>query len=400
MRAGIRIYWPWLLGGAVWAVALVILILALVTRTTWGHERVLGFTLETLGGQLNGTLKVERLTGNVFTGARLYEISLVDEDGEPLMSADSAFIEYRLPTFLGGDVVIQHLELFSPRLSLVRMPGDTLWNYQRVLQAPDERDPLEIPRATLIEWMRVVDARISIGMEWVADPDLTPREQDALLRGALTDTARLVAVAVPSGHLRMMSVGLAAATISELFIGADERGGTYLKVDTAQGEVRLWRDPPLQLRHLTGELNLREGVMRFNSPRVVFPASELRAVGEVDLREGEPKYHVVISGEQIAFADMQWLYPRFPDEGGGALRLRLLTREDGFYFFARDIDLRAPGTRVRGQFGMLLGDTVRFVDPDLVAEPLNMRTVEQLLPTGLPVRGLVIGGAEIQTPES
>ncbi len=140
--------------------------------------------------------------------------------------------------------------------------------------------------------------------------------------------------------------------------------------------------------------------MRFNSPRVVFPASELRAVGEVDLREEEPKYHVVIRGEQIAFADMQWLYPRFPDEGGGALRLRLQTREDGFYFFARDLDLSAPGTRVRGQFGMLLGDTVRFVDPDLVAEPLNLRTVEQLLPTGLPVRGLVIGGAEIQSPES
>jgi hypothetical protein len=55
---------------------------------------------------------------------------------------------------------------------------------------------------------------------------------------------------------------------------------------------------------------------------------------------------------------------------------------------------------VQGQFGMLLGDTIRFVDADLRADPLDVRTVEGLLPGGLPVRGLVIGGAEIRSPES
>ncbi len=399
MKAGLRLYWPWLLGGFVWAVVLVGLVLALYTRTTWGRERVLAFTMETLGGQLNGTLRVERLTGNVFTGARLYGISLEDEFGEPFVSADSAFIEYRLPTFLGGDVVIQHLELYSPRLSLLRMPGDTLWNYQRVLLDPDP-DPDAVPRATLIEHMRVLDAAVSIGMEWVDDPDLSPAEQRRVLTAALTDTARLVAREVPGGYLRMMRVDASSALVTELYISPDERGGTYLKVDSLQGDVRIWRDPPLQIRQLTGEMNLREGLLRFNAPRIVLAASEIRSVGEIDLNEEDPVYDILLASEQVAFPDMQWLYPLFPDEGGGSLQMRLHTRPEGFFFFARDIDLHAPGTRVTGQFGMMLGDTLRFVDADLRADPLDVRTVEGLLPAGLPVRGLVIGGAEIRSPDS
>jgi hypothetical protein len=399
MKAGIRLYWPWLLAGAVWSVVVVFLVLALYTRTGWGRERVLGFTLETLGGQLNGTLRVDRLSGNVFTGARLYEVTLEDQDGEPFVSADSAFIEYRLPTFLGGDVVIQHLEVYSPRMHLARLPGDTLWNYQRVL-LDSLPDPDRVPRATLIERMRLLDANVTISMEWVDDPDLTPAEQERLLRGALTDTARLMARQVPGGYVRVMNLMMRAAEVSELFIGPDERGGTYLKVDSARGDIRLWRDPPMQIRDLTGELNLREGVLRFNAPRVSFPQSEIRTVGEIDLREEEPIYHVVLAGDRIAFADMQWLYPRFPDEGGGGLRMRIQTRPEGFYFFARDIDVRTPGTHVRGRFGMMLGDTIRFVDADLTADPLDTGTVERLLPAGLPVRGLFIGGAEITSPES
>jgi len=398
MKAGFRIYWPWLLGGIVWSLVVVGLLLALYTRTGWGRERILAFTLETLGGQLNGTLRVERMAGNVFTGAKLYQLTLEDEFGEPFVSADSAYIEYRLPTFLGGDVVIQRLELFSPRLSLTRMPGDTLWNYQRVLQA--DPDPEAVARATLVERMRIFDANVSVAMEWVPNPDLTPVEQRRLLQGALTDTARLMAVAVPGGFLRLMHFAVQKGTVSELFIGPNERGGTYLHVDSLAADIRLWRDPPLQVRHLLGELNLRDGILRFNAPRIVLPATEARAAGEVDLRGEDPVYHVVLGGDRIAFADMQWLYPLFPDQGGGALRLRLQTRPDGFYFFARDLDLRAPGTHVRGQFGMLLGDTIRFVDAELQADPLDVRTVEQMLPAGLPVRGLVIGGAEIQSPTS
>lgn len=398
MKAGLRVYWPWLLAGFVWSVVLVGLLLALYTRTNWGRERVLDFTMRSLGGQLNGTLTVQRLAGNVFTGAKLYELSLVDTDGERLVSADSAFIEYRLPTFLGGDVVIERLVLFSADLRLARLPGDSLWNYQRILQDTTPDTLTGVRRATLIERMQVHDAVVGIAMEWSHDPDLSPAEQQRLLRAALTDTARLMAAEVPGGFVRLMSMDVPFADVSELFIGADERGGTYLKVDSMHADVRLYRDPPLELRHVVGELHLREGMLRYNAPLAVLPSSRLATVGEIDLRGEEPQYNVLVTGERVAFRDMQWLYPRFPDEGGGTVNLRLRTRPEDLFFFVRDVDLRTPGTHLTGRFGLVIGDTISFVDADLRAEPLDVRTVEALLPEGLPVRGLVIGGAEIRSP--
>jgi hypothetical protein len=65
-------------------------------------------------------------------------------------------------------------------------------------------------------------------------------------------------------------------------------------------------------------------------------------------------------------------------------------------FLAHDADVRAPGTHVVGSFGMQVGDTLRFMDVDLKAEPVRVSTIERMLPEGLPVRGLTLGGAEIR----
>ena len=45
---------------------------------------------------------------------------------------------------------------------------------------------------------------------------------------------------------------------------------------------------------------------------------------------------------------------------------------------------------------MILGDTLRFVDVDLTADPVRVSTIEKMLPEGLPVRGLVLGGVDIR----
>jgi len=65
-------------------------------------------------------------------------------------------------------------------------------------------------------------------------------------------------------------------------------------------------------------------------------------------------------------------------------------------FLARDGDITAPGTHITGDFGMIVGDTLRFVDVDLEMDPVRVATIEKMLPEGLPVRGLTLGGVEIR----
>jgi hypothetical protein len=66
----------------------------------------------------------------------------------------------------------------------------------------------------------------------------------------------------------------------------------------------------------------------------------------------------------------------------------------------RDLRLTAPGTRVAGAFGMVLGDSVIFTDLNLSAKPVDVPTVQRFLPTDIPVRGLRLGEIEVHSPAS
>lgn len=395
MRSSFGRYGAWFLAGIGLAVVLVLLVVGYATSTAGGHARVLRFTLTALGGRLNGTLTVERLAGNILTGARLYEISLRDAGGSPMVQADSAYLEYDLPTFLGGDVVINRLVLYDPEVHLVRLPGDSLWNYQRVLQDTTRPPGGEPGRATLIDAIRLVDARVTVRLPWEPDPSLGAAARRREVREALADTSRVVVDSVAGGYLRTLRFAFEEATAGGLIIAPDERGGTSLRIESAAGEAFLYRDPPLRFRQVVGELGLREGILRYLAPTVVLPESRLTSAGVVDLTGGDPAYDIEVTAERVALADLRWLYPRFPEEGGGEGRLWVKTRPDGLLLLTRDLLVSTPGTRVRGDFGMILGDTLRFVDADLTADPLDVATVERLLPAGLPVRGLRIGGVVI-----
>lgn len=388
----------WLAGGVAAAVLLAALVLGSVTRSDRGRAWILQYTLQALGGRLNGQLVVDRLEGNVFTGARLYDLSLRGPDGLPLFVADSAFIEYDLPTFVGGDVVINELVVFSPDITLRRLPTDSLWNYQEILRDPT---PGGGPgRATLVEALRLVDADARVLMAWEPDDDIVGREREREIEVALSDTSRLVVERVPGGLLRTIVLEVEEAVLSRLTISPDERGGTYLAVSDARGEVWLYQDEPLLITGLRGQMALREGVLRYEAPAITLPGSVAASAGIIDVTGDEPRYDLVISGDGVELADVQWLYPPIPDEGEISGRLWLETRPEGLLFLGRDLELLAPDTRVTGDLGMVVGDTVRFVEAELTADPLNVDTIREMIPAGLRVEGLRIGEVTIDTPAS
>jgi hypothetical protein len=176
--------------GIVVALTIGAAILVSFTRTQWGREHVLQYTLTTLGGGLTGALVVERLDGNLLTGAKLYGISLSDTAGNPLAVADSAFIDYRVATFTGGDVVIRRLHVFGAEIDLFRMPGDTLWNYEEVLQDPTPGPETGEESATLIESLTVTGAHVTVRVPLEVDSRLPPERQQEEMELILADTAR------------------------------------------------------------------------------------------------------------------------------------------------------------------------------------------------------------------
>lgn len=390
----------WLGIGVAIAAVISIGLIGFITRTDRGRAEVLAYTIAAAGGRLNGTLVIERLEGSLLSGARVYGISLTGRDGQVLFSADSGYIEYEAPTLIGGDVVINSLVLHNADVFLRRAPGDTLWNYQMILSDTTEGDPSGDPRATLISRLRLVDAEVTVRAPWEPDEDLSPAEQEREIEAALSDTSRLAVERVPGGYIRTMYFALAEARVSDLVIAPDERGGTFVRVDSAAGDAYLWSEPPMRLADLRGSLLFRDEVMRYEVDRLVMGASALSTAGVVDLSGEEPRYDVVASGSGIALADLAWLYPQLPEDGRLTARLELETRPEGVFFRVRGAELETPDTRIVGAFGMVAGDTLRFTEVDLRAAPLRVETVQRMLPGATPIEGLTIGSVVIEAPGS
>jgi hypothetical protein len=391
------------LGGFVAAIAVIGAVLLSVTGTRAGRERILGITLEALGGQLSegSHLRVGRLAGGLFTGARMYDIELVDPGGEAMVRADSAYINYELPTFFGGDVVINRLVLYRPEVLLYRLPGDSLWNYQHVLQdTTTDQQPGRRGRATIIDALEMVDGVVTVRLPWEPDEALPPAERAREIEAALSDTSRLAVESVPGGYLRTIVVRASEAAVEALTVAPDERGGTYVRVVQATAEVDLYRDEPLRVQDLQGELSLREGMMRYTVPQLVLPGSGLSSSGVIDLTGEEPLYDLAVNGAGVALRDLLWLYPALPPEGEASFRMALETTPETLRLRAVDLDFAAPGTRIAGAFEVVMGDSLLFNDISLRADPLDVNTVQTMLPVQIPVRGLRIGSVEIESPSS
>lgn len=310
-----RRVWSLVLSGAAAALVLGLAGLTALTRTEWGRERVLEYTLTAVGGRLHpgASLNVERLDGNLITGAKLYSVELKGANGEVVVAADSAFADYELPSFLAGDVVLNRLVLYNASVALSKLPGDSLWNYQQILFDTTTGPSTGPGRATLVDQARLVDSHVTVSQAWAPDSTASPAAQAREIREALADTSRIQVTRVENGYVRTMTFEVESAAVSELVIAGDERGGTYLRVDSVRATAQLYRGPPLQVRQAAGQLVLDDGVLQYDFPTLRLPDSALSSKGLVDLTGPEPRYDLAVSGDTIDLDDMGWIYPHLPE---------------------------------------------------------------------------------------
>jgi len=385
----------WLLGGILVVLLVGAAAIAYLTQTQGGRERVLSLTLKQLGAGIAGELRIQRVSGNLLTGAKLYGVSLRDSLGEAFVLADSAYLDYDLRTLTTPRIHIEDAVAYGARVFVSQLPGDTLWNYQRIF--PPSETPGET-RYTFIDRVRLVGADVRVQIPW-EPADTAPRARRREIALALADTSPVMVRRVEGGYLRTINLTGVTGGLSGIRFAPGTEAGSYFGIDSLAATVQFFRTP-FRVERVEGGLQLVDDRVEFNAPVLRLPDSRFAADGLIRLGERgeEPRYDVTFRGDTVTLADLRWLYPRFPENAGGRLTLVVETRPEGTLFLARGMRLRAPGTVVSGDFGMIAGDTLRFVDVDLRADPLNVSTVEGMLPDSLPVRGLRIGTVEIRGP--
>jgi hypothetical protein len=383
---------------------------------------VLNETLKALGGSIQGgKLVIGRVEGNLFEGAKLYGISLRDTQGRAFILADSAYAKYDVKTLLAPRIVVDSLTLYRPKIWVFKLPGDSLWNYQAIFAdttKPDTTRP-HVERSTALAYVRMVDGTVRVETPFHADTTLPRAQQQRQLRAFLSDTGDVIIRQVPKGYVRTVDILQVFGTLTKVRFAPGSELGTTAHIDTLRANVHFYRKP-IEIRFATGNFSLpgaemgstgyagynglKTGFAEFDLPVARLPHSRLSVSGVVrfdnypswfDPDQG-PMYDVALASDSVSLGDFRWLYDRFPRDMGGSMRLLIETRPGGIMIDTRDARLSQPGTRIAGDFGIILGDTVRFVDVNVKMQPLRTQLIEQLMPTGLPVRGLVLGGVTIR----
>ena len=395
----------WGLGGVAIGVLLVVLLLNVVARTQRGHEFVLKRTMAALGKNVQGDLSVRHIDGNLFEGAKLYGVRLQDKQGRAFIVADSAYLNYRVTTLLTPRIHITRATLYDPEIYVFKLPGDSLWNYQAIFASPTPRDPNRprVERTTLLDTVRMVNGLVRLQTPWVPDSTLSPRMRRAEIANMLSDTSLVLVDTIAGGYIRTMNFTRLHGRISGVRFAPGSRTGSRIHVDSLRGVAQIFRDT-VRFNQIQGKVALLPGHVELDAPVMSLPGSLLSLSGVVRTdsfpewfdKSKAPMYDLAFSTDSVSFRDLQWLYPRFPSEARGKLSLRIEHRPEGMMFLGRGADVRARGTHIVGDFGMILGDTLRFVDVNLEADPVNTATIERMLPEGLPVQGLRLGGAEIR----
>jgi len=118
----------------------------IITQTTWFKEWLRGFIIKQADDYVNGRLTIGRIDGNLFFGVEAEDIDIT-QNGQPVISLKDVGIDYSFLTFLGGNVVLDHIRLNEPTIHLQKTA--TGWNLTELIKAQtptakSNRRPIDI----------------------------------------------------------------------------------------------------------------------------------------------------------------------------------------------------------------------------------------------------------------
>jgi autotransporter translocation and assembly factor TamB len=103
-----------------------------VIQTQWFKTILKNKTVTMVNQQINGTLELQNISGNLFTSLNLTGISLLLPNGDTLVTINEIKIQYAPLALINGQVIINQLLIEEPLIYL-QQRRDSSWNFQELL---------------------------------------------------------------------------------------------------------------------------------------------------------------------------------------------------------------------------------------------------------------------------
>ena len=363
-----------------------------VTGTSFGHERIRRFALSTLQSRVHGRVTLGRIEGNLLTGVVVHDIAITDSTGQPFLVAEEARTRYGIFSLLKKHIVLTDLTLTRPVVLLDRPPNGQ-WNYKRIFASSDTASTDTTPgwgAWLAFKNVRIIEGRLVVRVPWHADTSLTAAQEDSAAAAALSGGSRNEIVRVAGGFQKVMTFDRIDARLPNVRLADPDERTRLVQVASLQMIAQPFRPPVVDVRDLKGTFEFTGDSMWWKGARAQLPGSRISGDGKYVYENGDMALR--LKGAPVAVADLRWIFPRLPSQGGGTLEFAMNWSGDTQEYVAKNADVRLADARATGSFGLTMGDTLAFHDTDLRISSLDTRLIEQLVPSlQLPRRG-TLGG--------
>lgn len=132
--------WPIILLG-------IILVIAggrFLLKSDWLMDKVRDFAVEQVNNELNGTLTIDEIRGDLLFGLTIKGITLDDPEGTRVLSADSVRLAYTLPALARSPHKLDFIRIDGAS-AFIEQDADSIWNVEKLAEPdaePEETDPL------------------------------------------------------------------------------------------------------------------------------------------------------------------------------------------------------------------------------------------------------------------
>lgn len=385
------------IGVLVLLTALLVVVL-MFTQTDWGRERVRSVALDRLGSMINGEVEIGRVEGNLLRRVRLIDVTIRDRQGRPFLEADTLETRFGLRALLQQRLALADVRVVGAHVILDKPPGEE-WNYVRIFDTDgDDRQP-DAPGWgdwVALDDVTLVDTRVTVRDEWQPPDDLTPEEANEAIRRALAGDAREHVVKVPGGYQNVMEFRELNAQLPRVLAAHPDSAGITFRVSTLSGFVRPFSPPPARVHDFAGDFRLVRDSLFMSGVRAELDDSRLTGGGVYALHSGD--LLLIANANPVAFADLRWIHPALPEEGGGTMMMTIEVRSLVNRILLQDMDVAIGDARVEGRLDVTTGDTLRFGPTDLRFARLETGFVERLVDVEFPRSGEMTGTLAIRGP--
>ncbi len=368
----------------------------IMTNTDFGRERARRYVLGILRGQTHGIVQIGAMHGNLLGGATLVRVSITDSAGNPFLKADSISGRYIARSFFNQRLEFSDLVIYRPDVVVAKKPGGP-WNYRILWPA----SPPRAPGDSLPGWgswvklsdVTLVNGNVTVRSPWAPRTGVTAFVRDSLIKDALRAGSRLFIAAVPGGYQKVITLERVNAKLPLVRWADPKFANRFMQVEALAMDAFPFRPPAAQVRGLTGSFDFDDDSLWWKGVAVRLPHSALTGDGAYNLNNGDMRLTAV--AKPATFADFRWIYPEFPLEGGGNLRMAVLWRGATQDYVVRDADVRTGTAHLLGDVGVTIADTVFFHDANVRFTGLTTKQIEALVPNNkAPRQGVLSGRAK------